>query len=32
MPQAIEDTQWLLRHELEPGLHAMVEQGLRFDA
>jgi L-fuconolactonase len=32
MLQAIEDTQWLLRRELEPALHAMVEQGLRFDA
>jgi len=32
MLQAIEDTQWLLRPELEPALHAMVEQGLRFDA
>jgi len=32
MLQAIEDTQWLLRRELEPALRAMVEQGLRFDA
>jgi L-fuconolactonase len=32
MLQAIEDTQWLLRHELEPALHAMVQHGLRFDA
>ena len=32
MLQAIEDTHWLLRQELEPALHAMVQQGLRFDA
>jgi L-fuconolactonase len=32
MLQAIEDTQWLLRQELEPALHAMVQHGLRFDA
>jgi L-fuconolactonase len=32
MLQAIEDTEWLLRHELEPALHAMVQHGLRFDA
>jgi L-fuconolactonase len=32
MLQAIEDTQWLLRRELEPALHAMVQHGLRFDA
>jgi L-fuconolactonase len=32
MLQAIEDTQWLLRDELEPALHAMVQHGLRFDA
>jgi len=32
MLQAIEDTQWLLRVELEPALHAMVQHGLRFDA
>jgi L-fuconolactonase len=32
MLQAIEDTWWLLRRELEPALHAMVEQGLCFDA
>ena len=32
MLQAIEDTEWLLRHELEPALHAMVQEGLRFDA
>ena len=32
MLQAIEDTHWLLRHELEPALHSMVQQGLRFDA
>jgi L-fuconolactonase len=32
MLQAIEDTHWLLRHELEPALHAMVQHGLRFDA
>jgi L-fuconolactonase len=32
MLQSIEDTQWLLRDELEPALHAMVQQGLRFDA
>ena len=32
MLQAIEDTQWLLRHELEPALHAMLQHGLRFDA
>ncbi|MFL6600947.1 MAG: amidohydrolase family protein [Steroidobacteraceae bacterium] len=32
MLQAIEDTQWLLRAELEPALHAMAQHGLRFDA
>jgi L-fuconolactonase len=32
MLQAIEDTQWLLRRDLEPGLQAMVQHGLRFDA
>jgi L-fuconolactonase len=32
MLQAIEDTDWLLRHELAPALHAMVQHGLRFDA
>jgi hypothetical protein len=32
MLQAIEDTQWLLRRELEPALHAMVQHDLRFDA
>jgi L-fuconolactonase len=32
MLQAIEDTRWLLRHELEPALHAMARHGLRFDA
>jgi L-fuconolactonase len=32
MLQAIEDTQWLLRRDLEPALHAMVQHGLRFDA
>jgi L-fuconolactonase len=32
MLQAIEDTDWLLRAELEPALHSMVQQGLRFDA
>src|SRR3981081_3520509 len=32
MLQAIEDTQWLPRQELEPALHSMVQHGLRFDA
>jgi L-fuconolactonase len=32
MLQSIDDTQWLLRSELEPALRAMVQQGLRFDA
>jgi L-fuconolactonase len=32
MLQAIEDTQWLLRRELEPALQAMLQHGLRFDA
>jgi L-fuconolactonase len=32
MLQAIEDTQWLLRQELEPALQALVQHGLRFDA
>lgn len=32
MLQAIEDTHWLLGSELEPALHAMAQQGLRFDA
>jgi L-fuconolactonase len=32
MLQSIEDTEWLLRRELEPALHAMVQHGLRFDA
>ena len=32
MLQAIEETEWLLRPELEPALRAMVAAGLRFDA
>ena len=32
MLQAIEETDWLLRPELEPALRAMVDAGLRFDA
>lgn len=32
MLQSIDDTQWLLRTELEPALRAMVQHGLRFDA
>ena len=32
MLQAIDDTNWILGHELEPALQAMVQHGLRFDA
>jgi L-fuconolactonase len=32
MLQAIDDTEWLLRRELEPALQAMIQLGLRFDA
>jgi L-fuconolactonase len=32
MLQAIDDTEWILRRELEPALQAMVQHGLRFDA
>jgi L-fuconolactonase len=32
MLQAIEDTNWILRGELQPALQAMVQHGLRFDA
>jgi L-fuconolactonase len=32
MLQAIEDTEWILRRELEPALQAMLQHGLRFDA
>jgi len=32
MLQAIDDTGWILRRELEPALQAMVQHGLRFDA
>jgi len=32
MLQAIEDSDWILRRELEPALLAMVQHGLRFDA
>jgi L-fuconolactonase len=32
MLQSIEDTEWILRRELEPALQAMVQHGLRFDA
>jgi L-fuconolactonase len=32
MLQAMDDTRWLLRHELEPALHALAQHGLRFDA
>ena len=32
MLQAIDDTGWILRRELEPALEAMVQHGLRFDA
>jgi L-fuconolactonase len=32
MLQSIEDTQWILKRELEPALHTMSQHGLRFDA
>jgi L-fuconolactonase len=32
MLQSIEDTEWILRRELEPALQAMVQHGLCFDA
>lgn len=32
MLQAIDDTEWILRRELEPALQAMIQHGLRFDA
>lgn len=32
MLQGIADTEWILRPEVEPGLRALVELGLRFDA
>jgi L-fuconolactonase len=32
MLQAIDDTAWILRRELEPALQAMVQHDLRFDA
>jgi L-fuconolactonase len=32
MLQGIEETEWLLRPELEPALQAMMHAGLRFDA
>ena len=32
MLQSIEDTEWILRRELEPALQAIVQHGLRFDA
>jgi L-fuconolactonase len=32
MLQSIDDTEWILRRELEPALQAMVQHGLRFDA
>jgi L-fuconolactonase len=32
MLQSIDDTGWILKHELEPALEAMVQHRLRFDA
>jgi L-fuconolactonase len=32
MLQAIEDSEWILREELAPALHALLAHGLRFDA
>jgi L-fuconolactonase len=32
MLQSIDDTGWILKHELEPALDAMIQHRLRFDA
>ena len=32
MLQDIEDTEWILRHDVQPALAAMARHGLRFDA
>jgi L-fuconolactonase len=32
MLQAIDDTDWMLRSEIAPGIEAMIRHGLRFDA
>jgi len=32
MLQAMDDTEWILKRDLEPAVQAMVQHGLRFDA